>query len=140
MNRVLLLCKNNAMFSPIAEWYFKSFALDGVEVYSAGIEAARINPLLIKIMKEDGLDLSQFKPHSLHDFKHINFDYILTFDTESEMESHHFPSISIKYHYDFDKMLNEDCIEEDKPVMYQAIREKIKKTMKIFAKEHLVKV
>jgi arsenate reductase len=112
---------------------------EDTEVYSAGVDEAKINPIVIKLMKEEGIDLSKFKSHSLHEYKHIDFDYILTFDTESETESHHFPSKSIKYHYNFDKMISVDCLEEDKAEMFQAIREKIKKSIKTFVKEHLTK-
>jgi arsenate reductase (thioredoxin) len=139
MNRVLFLCKDNAIFSPIAEGYCKSVTGEDTEVYSAGIQVNRIDPYVVKMMKDDGIDLSKFKHHFVHDYRHIDFDYILTFDAVSEEESHHFPSKSVKYHYDFDKILNQDCLEEDKPEMYQNIREKIKKTMKTFVKEHLTK-
>jgi arsenate reductase len=139
MNRVLLLCKDNSIFSPIAEAYCKSMAGEDTEVYSAGVEEAKISPLVIKMMREEGIDLSKFKSHSLHEYKHIDFDYILSFDSESENESHHFPSKSIKYHYNFDKMISEDCLEEDKAEIYMTIRDKIKKTVKTFIKEHFTK-
>ena len=139
MNRILLLCKDNAIFSPIAEGYCKSITGDDTEVYSAGVEEAKIDPVVVRMMKDEGIDLSKFKSHSVHEYKHIDFDYIITFDSESENESHHFPSKSIKYHFDFDKMFHENSLEEDKSEMYQLIREKIKKTIKTFIKEHLTK-
>jgi protein-tyrosine-phosphatase len=139
MNRVLLLCKDNSIFSPIAEAYCKELTGEDTEVYSAGVEEAGIHPVIVKIMKDEGIDLSKFKSHSVHEFKHIDFDYILTFDSESEHESHHFPSKSIKYHYDFDKMIHEDSLDLDKTEEFQNIREKIKKNIKIFVKEHLTK-
>jgi arsenate reductase len=140
MNRILFLCKNNAIFSPIAEGYCKSIAGEDIEIYSAGVDEEKIDPVVVKIMKDEGINLSKFKTHSIHEYKHIDFDYIITFDADSEDESHHFPSKSIKYHYNFEKMLIEDCLEEDKPEMYQNIREKIKKTVKTFVKEHFTKV
>jgi arsenate reductase (thioredoxin) len=139
MNRVLFLCKDNTIFSPIAEGYCKSVAGEDTEVYSAGIEHNKIDSFVVKMMKEDGIDLSKFKSHLVHDYRHIDFDYIITFDAVSEEESHHFPSKSIKYHYDLDRMLHENTLEEDKAEMFQTIREKIKKTIKAFVKEHLTK-
>jgi arsenate reductase len=139
MNRVLLLCKNNAIFSPIAEAYCKSITGEDTEVFSAGVDEAKIDPVVVKIMKVEGFDLSKFKTHSIHEYRHIDFDYILSFDSDSEKESHHFPSKTIKYHFDFDKMMHEDLNEDEKTEMYQNIREKIKKSMKTFVKDHFNK-
>ena len=139
MNRVLFLCKDNSIFSPVAEAYCKAITGEDTEVYSAGTEEIRIDSYIIKIMNDEGIDLSGFKPHLVNEYKHIDFDYILTFDSESESISHHFPSRSIKYHYDFDRMIYDNTLEADKSEMYQLIREKIKKTVKSFVREHLSK-
>jgi arsenate reductase (thioredoxin) len=139
MYRILLLCKNNAVLSPIAEGYCKSLTGPDTEIYSAGVEKEKIDPLVIKMMNDEGIDLSNHKPQSVHNLKHLEFDYILTFDSESEAESHHFPSKTVKYHYDFDKMLHENDIKENKSEVYNNVRDKIKKSVKSFVKEHLTK-
>jgi arsenate reductase len=139
MYRVLLLCKNNAVLSPMAEGYFKSLGIDDAEVYRAGIKKEKIEPIVSKLMEEDGIDISKSDSHSVSEYRHLSFDFILTFDAESEAESHHFPSHSVKYHYDFDKMLPVDDIEQDRTEIYRNIREKIKKIIKSFVKDHLAK-
>lgn len=137
MYRVLLLCRDNSVLSPMAEGYFGQIAGKTVEVLSAGIYPKRISNQIVKVMNEDGIDLSDFKSHSLQEYRHIDFDYILTFDHESEVESHHLPSRPVKYHFEFERHLPDDKNTEQDPMeIYRGIREKMKKTIRSFIKEH----
>jgi arsenate reductase len=137
MYRVLFLCRDNSLLSPMAEAYLKSIVAESVEVYSAGVNPKKISSEIIKILAEDGIDVSGFTTHSLLEYRHIDFDYILTFDAESEAESLHLPSRPVKYHFEFDRLLPEDKIGPETMELYRAIREKMKKTIRNFAKEHL---
>jgi len=140
MYRVLLLCKNNAVLSPMAEGYFRTLMADDAEIYRAGINKQKIEPFVNKLMQEDGVNITSLVSHSISEYKHLSFDYILTFDTESEAESHHFPSHSVKYHFDFDKLLPSDDFESDKMEVYRTIRDRIKKVIKAFIKDNFAKV
>jgi arsenate reductase len=137
MYRVLLICKDNSALSAIAEGYFNMFAGDMAEIYSAGLHPKRIPAEVIKLMKEDNIDISGIIPHYLIEYRHIDFDYILTFDSESENESHHLPSKSVKYHFDFDRLLLNEEADQSHADIYRNIKEKIKKTVRGFVKEHL---
>jgi arsenate reductase (thioredoxin) len=139
MYRVLLLCKNNAVLSPMAEGYFKSFQTEDAEIYRAGLIKDKLDPLAYKIMKEDDIDISTLGSHTISEYRHLSFDYILTFDDDSKSESLHFPSHSVKYHFDFDKLLPGNSEEIDKTEVYRSIREKIKKIIKAFIKDHFAK-
>lgn len=140
MYRVLLICKNNAVLSPMAEGYFRSLCSEDAEIYRAGITKEKVDPVVLKLMQEDGIDISALGSHSISEYRHLSFDYILTFDAESEAESHHYPSHSVKYHYDFDKLLPVNEIELDKTEAFRNIREKIKRVVKAFIKDHFAKV
>jgi arsenate reductase len=135
MYRVLLLCSNNSVLSPMAEGYFRHFTHDDAEVYGAGIEVKKPDPLMLKILKEDGVDVTKLRSYSLADLRHLDFDYILTFDEESELASHHLPSKSVKYHYQFDKLLESNS-REDKEEHYRNLKNRIKKIIRSFIKEH----
>jgi arsenate reductase (thioredoxin) len=139
MYRVLLICQDNSELSPMAEAYFSLIAGDSAEVYSAGIHPKKISAQIVKIVKEDGIDISEYKCHSLQEYRHIDFDYVLTFDSESEIESQHLPSKPVKYHFEFDRLLPYDKTEEETLDIYRSIREKMKKTIRTFVKEHLAK-
>lgn len=136
MFRVLLLCRNNSVLSPMAEGYFRKYAPDITEIYSACVEKEKIDPVVIDLMKEDGIDISKIKQHDLGEFKHIDFDFILTYDEESEAESHHFPSKPVKYHFDFHKLIPNELTKADKEQVYRLVRDKIKKTLRTFIRDH----
>ncbi|MBN1596846.1 MAG: hypothetical protein JW894_00990 [Bacteroidales bacterium] len=137
MYRTLLLCKDNSVFTPMAYGYFKSILKkDQSEIYCAGIINKKIDQLILKVMLEDNIDISDYKPHLLPEFKSIDFDYVLTFDAESEEQSHHLPSKTVKYHYDFDKLLIDNGKAEERLENLRIVRERIKKTVRSFIKEH----
>jgi arsenate reductase len=135
MYRVLLLCRNNSVLSPMAEGYFRHFISVNTEVYGAGIDLKKPEPLVLKLLKEDGVDVSKLRSYTLADLRHLEFDYILTFDEESELESHHLPSRSVKYHYRFDHFIA-DIEGENKEEIFLNLRNRIKKIIRGFIKEH----
>jgi arsenate reductase len=136
MFRVLLLSRTNAVLSPMAEGYFRKFAGDLVEIYCAGIVNDRIDPVVLSVLEEDGVDTATIKQHQLSEFKHIDFDYVLTFDEESTAESHHLPSKPVKYHFDFYKLIPEELPKENKQEVFRNVRDKMKKGMRSFVREH----
>ena len=136
MYKVLLLCKNDALFCPLAEAYFKEFAGNVVEVYCAGVRKKSMEPFVAEVMREDGLEVGRRDQHQIEDFRHIDFDYILTFDGPSEQASHYFPSRPVKYHFEFDTLLAENLKGKTRSEAFRKIRDMLKRTIRTFVKEH----
>jgi len=63
-NMVLFVCVENAGRSQMAEAFFRKYApSDSFEVVSAGTKlASEINPIVIKAMRQIGIDISKQKP------------------------------------------------------------------------------
>lgn len=139
MYQVLLLCSDNSVLSPMAEGYFRQLMPEDAEVFSAGIARGKINSMAIKVMQEDKIDISGLHQNILLDLRHIDFDYVLTFDQESEAESHHLPSKPVKYHYDFDKILSPENGKNTEE-KYRNVRDQLKKIIRSFIKEHFNQV
>lgn len=60
---VLFVCKHNTGRSQMAEAYLRQFAGDAVEVASAGtIAADQPDPGVVKVMAQDGVDISSARP------------------------------------------------------------------------------
>lgn len=57
-SKVLFICIHNSARSQMAEEFLKLLGGDKFEVESAGFEAKEINPLVIQVMKEEGINLS----------------------------------------------------------------------------------
>lgn len=62
----------------MAEGYLKSFD-NNLMVYSAGINPSeKVHPLAIKVMNEDGLDISGHNPKDVNQFLESSFDFVIT--------------------------------------------------------------
>ena len=66
MKTALFICVHNSGRSQMAEAFFNKIAKDGAVAVSAGTNpAAYINPLVVRVMAELGIDISQQKPKAL---------------------------------------------------------------------------
>jgi arsenate reductase (thioredoxin) len=63
---VLFVCIHNAGRSQMAAGYLRHLARDGIEVLSAGSEPGdRINPVAVRAMAEEGIDIAGARPRVL---------------------------------------------------------------------------
>lgn len=65
--RVLFICNHNSARSLIAEAYLNLLGGDCCFAESAGFELRPANPLVVEVMQEEGIDLSQKQPQSVFD-------------------------------------------------------------------------
>ncbi len=72
--KVLFLCTHNSARSQIAEGLLRFLYGDEYEVYSAGTNPTRVNPLAIKVMDEIGIDISGQYSKSIDVFKDVDID------------------------------------------------------------------
>ena len=68
MKKVLVLCTGNSCRSQIAEGYLRQYLNGKAVVFRAGVNNHKINENAIKIMKEDGVDISTQTSNSLSNF------------------------------------------------------------------------
>jgi arsenate reductase len=77
--RIAFICVENARRSQMAQGFAEVFGREKVEVYSAGsIPSSQIDPIVIEVMKEKGIDLSGKRPKGLNDLPPIEMDYLVT--------------------------------------------------------------
>ena len=76
---VLFVCVENAGRSQMAESFFKKFTKDRFNVISAGtIPSTMLNPIVMQVMKEIGIDMTNQSPKTLsnsmisNSFKTVN--------------------------------------------------------------------
>ncbi len=66
MKRVLFVCVHNAGRSQMAEAFFSRLAKGKALALSAGTKpASRVNPVVVEVMREAGIDISHQKPKLL---------------------------------------------------------------------------
>lgn len=67
----------------MAEGFAEALGQGKVEVYSAGSRPTlKIDPMVIEVMKEKGIDLSDRQPKSLNDLPLVEMDYLVTMGCE----------------------------------------------------------
>ncbi|MBM4349583.1 MAG: arsenate reductase ArsC [Deltaproteobacteria bacterium] len=81
--RIVFICVENARRSQMAEGFAEAFGQGILKVYSAGSRPFwTIDPLVIEVMREKGIDLSSKRPKSLNDLPPIEMDYLVTMGCE----------------------------------------------------------
>ena len=81
--KVAFVCVENARRSQMAEGFANTFRQGKLEVYSAGSRPSSIiDPLVIEVMKENGIDLSAKHPKSFNDLPPVEMDYLITMGCE----------------------------------------------------------
>lgn len=65
-DKVFFVCVENAGRSIMAEAFFKKYAQKNFQPISAGTKpTSQVNPLVVQVMKEVGIDISLKKPQTL---------------------------------------------------------------------------
>jgi arsenate reductase len=81
--RILFVCVENARRSQMAEGFANLFGQSKIEVYSAGSRpSSSIDPMVVAVMKEKGIDLSTKRPKTLDDLPQVEMDYLVTMGCE----------------------------------------------------------
>ncbi len=76
--KVLILCTGNSCRSQMAHGYLQHFAPE-IAVASAGTEASgQLNPVAVKVMAEDGIDISHHTSDSVEKYLYDEWDYVIT--------------------------------------------------------------
>ena len=66
MENVLFVCVENAGRSQMAEAFFRKYAPANYNVISAGTTpSSQLNPVVVEVMKEVGIDMTQQSPKTL---------------------------------------------------------------------------
>ncbi len=102
--KVLFICIHNSARSQMAEAFLKKYGGDRFLVESAGLEAGTLNPVVVQVMKEVGIDISQNKTDNVFDFFKAGklYDYVITVcDAASAERCPVFPGVSQRLHWGF---------------------------------------
>lgn len=103
--KVLFICVHNAARSQMAEAFLNELGAGAFEAYSAGLEPTSVNPVVIRVMKELGYDLSGYNAKSVFELYKAGmlFDYVITVCREAiENKCPIFPGITKRLAWGFD--------------------------------------
>jgi arsenate reductase len=134
---ILVLCTGNSCRSQMAEGYLKHFAEHKATIYSAGIETHGVNPTAIKVMAEDGIDISNQTSNNVNEYLEVDFDLILTVCNNAEENCPYFPSKALRFHYNFPDPSKSTGTEEEILKEFREVRDQIKAYTERFLRVHL---
>ena len=127
---VLFICSQNSARSQIAEEYLRKYCGDDYEVESAGLEpSAQVNPLVVEVMKEEGIDLSHKKTQSVFELYKQGklYDYVVTVcDKSDDARCPVFPGITHRLHVPFPDPAHLKGTREERLAQTRQIRDTIK--------------
>jgi arsenate reductase (thioredoxin) len=132
--RVLILCTGNSCRSQIAEGYLKKLKSDW-DVYSAGIVAKGLNPFAVKIMAEDGIDISSQTSASVEKYINESFDYVITVCDHAKETCPVFLNAKEMLHWSFDDPADADGSTEEIMALFRRVRDQIKDKLEEFVKD-----
>lgn len=104
MHKVLFVCIHNSARSQMAEAYLNKLGGPDFKVESGGFEPTTINPLVVKVMQEEGIDLSAKGTQSVFDlFKQGRvYTHVITVcDNSQESKCPIYPGMTHRLHLPF---------------------------------------
>jgi arsenate reductase len=135
MKNILVLCTGNSCRSQIAHGYLAAMTKGKANVYSAGVETHGVNPSAIRIMKEDGIDISIHTSNNITEYFGINFDYVITVCDNAKERCPYFPTKAVKFHYNFPDPAKATGTEKEIMEAFEKVRELIKAYCTVFVQE-----
>lgn len=127
--RVLFVCVHNSARSQMAEAFLRAFAGDAFEVESAGLEPAEaVNPLVVEVMAELGLDLSGKKPQSVFELFRQGrlYDYVISVCEDGGERCPVFPGLTRRWRWPFPDPAAATGTREERLAQVRAIRDQIR--------------
>jgi arsenate reductase len=104
MHKVLFVCIHNSARSQMAEAYLNSFGGGEFTAESAGFEPTSINPLVVEVMREEGIDLSSKGTQSVFELFKTGrvFTHVVTVcDETQESRCPIYPGMTHRLHLPF---------------------------------------
>lgn len=129
--KVLFVCVHNTARSVIAEAMLNQLCGDLYEAQSAGLKQHEngVNPLAVAVLKEDGIDVSDYQPRWVFDvvktsqiFTHV----IAVCDDANAERCPIFPGVTQRLHWGFSDPASFEGTWQDQLEATREVRDKIK--------------
>ncbi len=136
MISVLFLCVHNSARSQMAEAYLKKFGGGAFTIESAGLEPGKLNPYVVRALKEDGIDISSNRTQSVFDLYKAGrrYRYVVTVCSKEAAERCPiFPGAAEKLHWPFPDPSTFTGSDEEMMEKVRELRDSIRERVRVFA-------
>jgi arsenate reductase len=127
--KVLFICIHNSGRSQMAEAWLNHICGDTFEAQSAGLEPGALNPLVVEVMREAGIDISRKRTQAASDVLQSGqlFAYVITVCDETNAERCPiFPGLAKRLHWGFRDPSAVTGTRDEKLVVVREIRDEIR--------------
>ncbi len=129
---ILFVCTGNSCRSQMAEGYARAIGDGLLSADSAGIEAHGKNMLAVRVMQEDGVDISQQQSKRLNKAQLDVADIVITVCGHADEHCPVLPPTTIRCHWPFDDPAR---LKGDESIViegFRTVRNQIKKRIEEF--------
>jgi protein-tyrosine-phosphatase len=126
---VLFACTQNSVRSPMGEALLKHLLGHRVYVDSVGVRTTEIDPFVVEVMDELGIDLSKHRPKAFDDLEDTSFDLSISLSPEAQhqaVELTRTMACDVEFWNTFDPSLIEGN-RETRLQAYRDVRDQLKK-------------
>ena len=126
---VLFSCTRNAVRSPMAEGLLKHLLGHRIYVDSVGVRPLEIDPFVVEVMDELGIDLSKHRPKSFDDLEDTSYDLIVSLSPEAQHSAVELTR-TMACDVEFWRILDPSLIEgsrETRLTVYREIRDQLQR-------------
>jgi len=127
--KVLFVCLHNSARSQVAEAFLNSLGGDHFYAESAGLEAGQLNPYVVKVMNEVGIDISGNKTDNVFDFFKQGrlYDYVIAVcDAANAEKCPIFPGVNKRLNWSFPNPAEFEGTETELLEANRKVRDQIK--------------
>lgn len=136
MKKIYFLCTGNSCRSQMAEGYGHEFlSAEQFEVKSAGIEKHGLNPKAVKVMADDGIDISHQTSDLINMDYFNNADLIITLCGDAKDKCPRVPQGKKHLHWNLQDPAKATGTESEIAAAFQQTRDAIKKRVIKLANE-----
>lgn len=138
IQRVLFVCIHNSARSQMAEAYLNRLGAGKYRAESAGLEPGTLNPYVVKVLREDGIDISGHTTQGVQALITAgrSFDQVITVCDEARAERcPMFPGKAQRLHWSFPDPSSFVGSDDQKLIFTRKVRDQIKARIQGFIKE-----
>jgi len=110
----------------MAEAFLNYLYPEKFQAYSAGTKPGKLNPYVVKVMEEIGLDMSGHRSKSVEEFAGETFDYVVTVCDQARESCPFFPGAKEYIHKSFPDPSSFQGSEREKLEFTRKVRDEIK--------------
>ena len=136
--KILFVCIHNSARSQMAEAFLNLLGGNKFEAESAGLEPGVLNPIVVEVMKEIGIDISKKRTKDVFEFFKQGklYSSVITVCDEASVEKCPvFPGMAKQLHWSFTDPSSFQGTQDEKLAQTRKVRDAIKKRIEQFVAE-----